>query len=190
MKLKNTYYLMRHGQSTGNVKHIIVSDPKNGVPHYGLSALGKQQARDSIRANKDLDKNTIIYSSDFKRARETAEIVRAHIKAKPIIFSKNLRERYFGKLEKKDYTNFYLKVWECDFSGKPYKGIESVYSIANRFKELLKDLETKYSGKKILLVAHGDIASVGLTVFNNKDPKFHNKLFSMLKTAEIRKANK
>jgi broad specificity phosphatase PhoE len=190
MKLKNTYYFMRHGQSTGNVKHIIVSDPKNGVPHYGLSALGKQQARDSIKANKDLDKNTIIYSSDFKRARETAEIVREHIKAKSIILSKNLRERHFGELEKKDYTGFYLKVWECDFAGKPFKNIESVYSIANRFKELLKDLETKYNDKKILLVAHGDIVSVGLTVFNNKDPKFHNKLYSMLNNAEIRKANK
>ena len=188
MKLKNTYYLMRHGQSTGNVKHIIVSDPKNGVPHYGLTAKGKQQAREYISKNKDLDKETIIYSSDFKRARETAEIVRAHIKAKPIILTKSLRERDFDKLEKKDYTNFYLKVWECDFVGNPFKGIESVYSIANRFKELLEDLEKKYKGKKILLVTHGDIASVGLAVFNNKDPKFHNKLFSVLKNAEIKKA--
>ncbi|HNW05392.1 MAG TPA: histidine phosphatase family protein [archaeon] len=188
--MKNTYFLMRHGQSTGNVKHIIVSDPKNGVPHYGLSAFGKQQALDSIRSNKDLDKHTIIYSSDFKRARETAEIVRDHIKAKPIILTKALRERNFGKFEKKDYTNFYLKVWECDFTGKPFKGIESVYSIANRFRELLDDLEKKHKGKKILLVTHGDVASVGLTVFNNKDPKYHNKIYSSLKTAEIKKVNK
>jgi len=180
---------MRHGHSLGNLKHIIVSNPKNGVPHYGLSALGKKQVIASISKNKDLDKNTIIYSSDFKRARETAEIVRVHIKAKPIVLSKQLRERNFGKLEKKDYTNFYLKVWECDFSGVPYKGIESVYSIANRFKELIKDLETKYKGKKILLVTHGDLASVGLTVFNNKDPKYHNKLYSILENAEIKKAN-
>lgn len=179
---------MRHGHSLGNLKHIIVSDPKKGVPHYGLTAKGKQQARESISKNKDLDKDTIIYSSDFKRAKETAEIVKTYIKAKPIILSKQLRERNFGELEKKDYTNFYLKVWECDFSGKPYKGIESVYSIASRFKELIADLEKKYKGKKILLVTHGDLASVGLAVFNGKDPKYHNKLYSILENAEIKRA--
>jgi len=190
MKLKNTYYLMRHGQSLANLKHIIISCPKNGVPHFGLSAFGKKQVLDSISKNKEFDKNTIIYSSDFKRARETAEIVRTHIKAKPIIFSKNLRERDFKQLEKKDYSNFYLKIWKYDLSGKPYKNIESVYSIANRFKELLLHLEKKYNKKKIILVTHGDIISVGLTVFNNKNPKYHHKLFSMLENAELRKANK
>lgn len=188
MKLKNTYYLMRHGQSTGNVKHIIVSAPENGVPHYGLSALGKKQALESISTNKDLDKNTIIYSSDFKRARETAEIVSKYLNTKKPILRKELRERNFKELEKTNYTNYYLKVWECDLSDKPYKDIESVYSIAERFKELIIDLEKKYKGKKILLVAHGDIVSVGLTVFNNKNPKYHHKLFSMLKNAEIKKA--
>ena len=186
--MNNIYFFMRHGQSTGNVKHIIVSDPKNGVPHYGLSALGKQQARDSISANKDLDKNTIIYSSDFKRARETAEIVRAHIKAKPIILTKSLRERYFGKYDRTADKN-YDKVWELDIKDKPLGDIESVYSVADRATRLVLDLEKKYKGKRIVLAAHGDIVNILLTCFNKKDPKYHHTLFS-LKTAEIRKASK
>jgi len=186
-KLNNTYYVIRHGQSRANIKKLIMSSPKYAVKNYGLSELGKQQARDSIKANKDLDKDTIIYSSDFKRARETAEIVRAHIKAKPITLSKQLRERYFGKYDRTSDKN-YDKVWELDINGKPLGEIESVYSVADRATKLILDLEKKYKGKKIVLAAHGDIVNILLTCFNKKDPKFHHTLFS-LKTAELRKAN-
>lgn len=187
LKLKNTYYVIRHGQSRANIKKLIMSNPKYAVKNYGLSELGKQQALDSIKSNKDLDKNTIIYSSDFKRARETAEIVRAHLKAKPIILTKALRERYFGKYDRTSDKN-YDKVWELDINDKPLGDIESVYSVADRATGLILELEKKYKGKKIVLAAHGDIVNILLTCFKGKDPKYHHQLFS-LKTAELRKAN-
>lgn len=184
--MNNTYFFMRHGQSTANVRKIIVSFPENGIAHFGLSTLGKKQVISSISKNKDLDKDTIIYASDFKRAKETAEIVHNHINAKnPIVFSTNLRERNFNQLEKTNYSSYFFKVWEFDLLGRSFKDIESVYSIADRFKELIIDLDKKYSRKKILLVSHGDVISVGLTVFNKKDPKYHHKLFFMLENAEI-----
>lgn len=186
-KFNNIYYVIRHGQSRANIKKLIMSSPKYAVKNYGLSEVGKQQARDSIKANKDLDKETIIYSSDFKRARETAEIVRAHIKAKPIILTKSLRERYFGKYDRTSDKN-YDKVWQLDIKDKPLGDIESVYSVADRATKLVLDLEKKYKGKKIVLATHGDIVNILLTCFSKKDPKFHHTLFS-LKTAELRKAN-
>jgi hypothetical protein len=42
--LRNRFFVLRHGQSLGNVAKIIVSDPKNGCSDYGLSDIGKEQA--------------------------------------------------------------------------------------------------------------------------------------------------
>ena len=43
LPLKNRYFAMRHGQSEANAAGIIVSDPANGCPRYGLTPLGRQQ---------------------------------------------------------------------------------------------------------------------------------------------------
>ncbi len=188
MKLNNTYFLMRHGQSLANIKHLVISDPKNGVNHFGLSVLGKLQVQDSILKNKDLNKDTIIYSSDFKRARETAEIVSKFLKSKKPNLSKALRERHLGVYEKgKD--NIYHKLWAEDIKGKTLKSCESVNSVVKRVKAFINYIEKKQKGKSILLVAHGDIISIGLSVLNNKDAIYHHKLFSILKNAEIKRAN-
>ena len=42
--LRNRFFVLRHGQSLGNVAKIIVSDAKNGCSDYGLSDIGKEQA--------------------------------------------------------------------------------------------------------------------------------------------------
>ena len=42
--LRNRFFVLRHGQSLGNVAKTIVSDPKNGCSDYGLSDIGKEQA--------------------------------------------------------------------------------------------------------------------------------------------------
>ena len=159
---------MRHGQSLANLKHLVISSPDNGVKHYGLSALGKKQALESISKNKDLDKNTIIYSSDFKRAIETAEIVSSYLKTKKPILRKELRERFLGVYEKgKD--NMYHKLWEEDIKGKTLKSVEPVTSVEKRVEKLIKEIETKYKNKKIIFVTHGDIISIGLSIINNKE---------------------
>ena len=45
MQLTNTYWLLRHGQSTANVADIIVSEMANGTKgEWCLTDLGKQQA--------------------------------------------------------------------------------------------------------------------------------------------------
>jgi len=185
--MNNIYFFMRHGQSKANVKHIIISDPKNGVKHYGLSALGKQQAKDSIKANKDLDKNTIIYSSDFKRARDTAEIVSNYLKSKKPILRKELRERFLGDYEK-GKEDIFDQLWSEDLKGRTLKSVESVVSVAIRINTLIQEIEKKHKGKTILLVAHGDIISIGLSIINKKELRKHHAIFSVLKNGEIKKS--
>ncbi|MBS3054839.1 MAG: histidine phosphatase family protein [Candidatus Aenigmarchaeota archaeon] len=77
VKSRNNYFGQRHGQSEANVLGIIISDPAVGIKNYGLSHLGRDQVYKSAKAARESDllgPKTIIYTSDFLRARETADI--------------------------------------------------------------------------------------------------------------------
>jgi broad specificity phosphatase PhoE len=45
--MQNRYFIVRHGESTANVRGVIVSDPVQGAhPDNGLSPKGMQQSRE------------------------------------------------------------------------------------------------------------------------------------------------
>ena len=61
-----------------------------------------------------LSDKLVVVSSDFKRARETAEIMHQHFIVKaPLRLEHGLRERDFGELNMTDSSN-YQKVWSQD----------------------------------------------------------------------------
>lgn len=185
-KLKNNYYVMRHGQSKANVAEIIVSHPEHGTHEdYALSELGRKQAKKSAE-NCDLSDKTIIYTSDFSRARETAEIMREVLAAPEIHTSENLRERHFGEWEKTESSN-YANLWEHDKTSADYRenSVESVNSVLERATRLVLNLEKRYKDKDILLVSHGDTLQILQTGFEKVDPGGHRSL-RPLETAEIR----
>ena len=64
-------YLARHGQSTANEKKILNSDPKVKVR---LTTLGVGQSQELAEKLKDVAFEAI-YTSEFPRVKETAEIV-------------------------------------------------------------------------------------------------------------------
>jgi broad specificity phosphatase PhoE len=177
---------MRHGQSKANIQNIIISHPQNGVHQdYALSDLGREQALESAKKSI-LTKNTIIYASDFSRARETAEIVRKELGAPKIHITEALRERHFGDWEKLDSANYH-KVWEFDKIDADHNlhNVESVRSVLDRATALIATLERQYSGQDILLVSHGDTLQILQTGFQKLDPTGHRSL-THLETAEIR----
>ena len=120
-RLANRYRVMRHGQSKANEAGVIVaaieSDRRGD---YGLSEAGLRQARAAADAC-GLPADTVICSSDFARARQTAEIVRARIDAAEVTVAEALRERSFGDLEG-DTVASYAKVWEADEAGQARPG--------------------------------------------------------------------
>ena len=71
--MHNRYFLMRHGESEANVADLIISYPETGCKRYGLSKQGRQQVRLSA-LESGLGSDTLIISSDFLRARETATL--------------------------------------------------------------------------------------------------------------------
>ena len=188
-KFKNRYFIIRHGESEANVAGILLSHPKDGTVSFGLSLKGKKQVKSSVSKSKReklLDSDAIIYSSDFLRARETAEIAKKLLGIKNINFHKKLRERYFGKLDKTALSNI-TEAWEHDEKNPnhKHKGVENPNKILKRTLAVISELEKKYKDKKILLVSHGDVLQILHTYFSKK-PVSHHRKIPHLETAEIR----
>jgi len=105
---------MRHGHSLANQQSIIVSQPENGLDGFGLSNRGRLQIRESLQQFSVSSANVIIVSSDFYRARESAEIAAQSLDAiEAINFDPRLRERNFGELELTADSG-YADVWEAN----------------------------------------------------------------------------
>jgi broad specificity phosphatase PhoE len=154
--MKNRYFLMRHGESEANRQRRIISDPTIGCKLYGLTPNGREQAKESA-AKSGLSKSTIVVSSDFTRARETAKIVQDTLRCGEVILRPGLRERFFGKLEGCSSED-YAKVWahdDKDSLNTPF-GAESPRYLVHRLIRVVDDLETQYQGLFVLLVSHGD----------------------------------
>ena len=188
--LKNTYFVARHGKSLANEQEIILSDPAHGTTDFGLTEEGKEQARLSAEAAKKqgvLDSSALIISSDFTRARETAEIIAGILGVSEVALSPKLRERYFGNWERTHNSN-YQKVWDKDQhdSSHTEESVESVDDVLGRTTELILEIEQKYQGKNIVLVSHGDALQILQTAFEGAHPSQHRSL-THLNTAEIRK---
>ena len=170
-RLTNTFSIMRHGQSKANVAGIIVSCIENDQRgDYGLSELGRAQALEAAQAC-GLSRDTVIFSSDFSRARQTAEIVRAHLDAPEVKLATPLRERCFGDWEG-SATDNYARVWAADETDTDQagSGVEPVAAVLDRTTALIVDLERRYSGRHILLVSHGDTLQILQAAFLRLSP--------------------
>lgn len=177
---------MRHGQSKANVQRIIISHPENGLsPGYGLTDLGKQQAEHAAKKSA-LTKDTVIYCSDFSRAKETAEIVERIIGAKLVHITQSLRERHFGEWEASDHGNYH-NVWQQDAAdaSHSHNQVESVEAMLERTTRFILSLEEKHQNQKILLVSHGDTLQILETAFRDIEGGRHRELVPM-QNAEIR----
>jgi len=186
-RLSNSYFVRRHGQSLANLQQLIVSHPKNGVDDYGLSEQGVMQVRESVKSCSQLDSNLLIVSSDFRRARETAEIAQESIgTTSPVQFDLRLRERNFGEWELTPDSAYPL-VWARDEANPDNddKSVESPNQVMQRVTALVCDYEQKFSAATMLLISHGDALQILLTAFSKQDASEHRRQ-QHLETAEIR----
>lgn len=177
---------MRHGESKANVQGVIVSHPSSGLlPKFALTETGRWQVR-TAAVQASLDANTIIYSSDFSRARETAKIVQVSLGAADVTYSELLRERYFGVWDNTSHEN-YAKIWQCDLQSATSheNNVEPVASVLARVTRLINEIEQIYQSKDILLVSHGDTLQILQAAFQEIDPRYHRSLPHLV-TAEIR----
>lgn len=150
---RNNYFILRHGEADSNAQGIVSAQPDN--PHH-LTEKGKAQVQNAARelASKKID---FIFSSDFVRTRETAELVAdaLGIKRDSIIYDKRIREINTGDFNLKpieEYRNYFSSQFE-KFHKKPPGG-ETVHDVKVRTGEFLYDIDKKYKDKNILIISH------------------------------------
>ncbi len=181
---------MRHGLSEANIEGLIISDPEVGTKKYGLTPQGRGVVRQAL-SSRELDSQTIIYSSDFLRTQETAWEASRLLESNAPILTEALRERFFGDFDGGPDTH-YAEIWEKDESlhnDNTWKNVESPQSVRQRTEALIHQLEKDYQGEKILLISHGDALQILQTFFEDVEPWTHRSL-DHLHTGEIRKMTK
>ena len=153
-----TIYLVRHGETEWNVKHIT-----QGQSNSSLTENGIEQAEETAEKLKDVEFN-VIFSSDLSRAHKTAEIVKLN---REIIIqtSKLLRERSYGSFETKHADEFRntlkdkLKERES-LSDSEYSSfrlatdVETDDELMTRFIRQLREIAVAYPNKNVLVVTH------------------------------------
>jgi len=182
---RNSYLIMRHGQSEANVAGVVVSDPKIGCERFGLTKWGGEQVIASALEYTG-EAFTQIICSDFLRTQQTAKLTAEMLNLPSPQQEEGLRERFFGRWDGEP-DKHYQDVWDRDkLNGQPVNDrVEGVDDVLQRGLKVLKKLEQKYQNQVILLVSHGDMLQILRTVFVGKTPQQHRSLCHH-ETAEIR----
>jgi broad specificity phosphatase PhoE len=156
MKLRNKYYIMRHGQAISNVRAVCSCWPEKFK--NPLTILGEEIVRESaekLKAKLDLSGQTIdlIFSSDLLRTKQTSEITGKIFEVKPK-FDKRLREINFGIFNNGSLERMWkhFKTEEERIRQKPPKG-ESYVDILYRMESFLKETNKKYKDRNILIIS-------------------------------------
>ena len=158
MKNRTKLIIIRHGQSLGNATRTFL-----GHTDLDLSEHGYKQAEVTADFLKN-EKIDLIYSSDLKRAYNTA-VPHAKLRNMNIISSTNLRELYVGEWEGMRIEDIIAKwgreVYENDWFGNfgtfCFPSGESIKEGGERFyKEVLR-IASENQGKTILLTAHAAV---------------------------------
>jgi probable phosphoglycerate mutase len=186
VQMNNQYFAFRHGESRANVEGIVISDPAVGTTRYGLTAEGRRQVLAGIEAAEGFDSETLIVSSDFKRAAQTAEMIRETLDVETVQFDARLRERFFGNYEGAPHAS-YSEAWKNDAlaSSQERSGVENADAVRRRMWAVIESLEAEYAGRKIILVSHGDPLLILQSAFEGIAAADHRSL-PYFNTAELR----
>ncbi len=183
--LRNRYFAVRHGESEANVLGVAVGDPQRGVQGFGLTELGRRQAVEAAGTFMDMYSpaldDTEIIASDFRRTRETAELLAERLgNAIPIRFSEGLRERFFGELEGKQHTTMAtLLVREGMQALISDYGCEAAESVQDRVVGVIHKVEQEKSHKNVILVSHADPIQSLMAAFAGLNVSEHERIMPL-----------
>ncbi len=158
-KTKNTYFLLRHGETEYQKEKKGWIYPRDGMRNVSLSKEGKEQVQRTAEKMREEEVEVdVIYSSDFLRAKETSEIVRASLSPEKVFFDERLRDVDLGVYHERRKEDFYkdFPLEEGAFERRPPEG-ENYRDAMERVIDLVLEIEKKRKGERILLVSHKDI---------------------------------
>ncbi len=170
----NTYYIIRHGKTIWNTQRRTQGQKNSELTEQGIEHA--KQFSQKI-AHMHIDE---VYSSDLKRAYETAKIIRP---SSQIYLVKDFREINFGLWEgltieeiQVDYPELYLN-WQTSPETVTFINGERIIDAFDRVQKAFWDIDSKHNGKHIIIVAHAMVIKL-LLVGLLEAPI--NKIFSIL----------
>jgi probable phosphoglycerate mutase len=167
---------------------LIVSQPEHGCHDYALTDHGQQQILHALQQPLPLDAERVtIYSSDFARTKESADLTAETLGVPGVEYTPLLRERDFGELELQA-DSAYRDIWQLDAIDADHhqRQVESVNQVLERLTRLIRSLEQLHSGRDIVLVSHGDPLQILQTAFMRADARKHRVIVPPLQNAEVR----
>jgi len=150
-----TLYLVRHGQTDWNVSKTI-----QGQTNIPLNEKGEAQAKE-LRESLEHIHFDAVFSSDLLRAKRTADILNLE-RQLAIETTSALRERSFGRYEGKSMNEDFNKLHELleEYKSHPHiveSQVETSELLVGRALTFIREVSIAYSGKTVLVVAHGDL---------------------------------
>lgn len=149
---------IQHTQSVHHTNGMIGS-----WTDWDLTNLGKEQANNiGIKLKEELSKDSVyvMYSSDLKRAKQTAEIVAKHLNLEPVI-NEALRERNLGSAVGKSvqWLRENQTAWEKTIDDRCVPDAESRRETWKRLEPFYNDIMGS-EDENIIIVSHGDTLSI------------------------------
>lgn len=164
--------LIRHGQTNCNAKKRY-----SGFTDVSLNSTGRQQAA-KLKSKIPQDSIHRVYSSDRKRARQTARIIFGKRRVEII---PELREMHFGVFEgltykeiMTHYPDMYQKWLADPFSLAIPKG-DDLRDFQKRVVRAFKKIAAGNHNKTVAIVSHGGAISVFLN-YIRKSRDFWNQI--------------
>ncbi len=159
-----TVYLVRHGST----EDLEAGRTQGQRRDSGLSPFGRQQVS-ALPTYLDERTFDVVYCSDLRRARETAEVL-ASGRAEHVLIDQRLRELDFGDWEGLTLAEI-AERWPGE-DLRPYTvphrvaayGGESIRALRARAGSFLKDIREEYSEEEVMVVAHAQLLSALLCV--------------------------
>lgn len=140
---------VRHGETEGNVQKITQSHAPGKLTSKGIAQAIKLSL---LLQDERFD---IAYSSDLKRASDTALIImEKHVNVE-LVYTPSLRERSLGLLDGKPYDSMPSELYNAsDIDRRAPEG-ESWRDVKGRLVSLLNEMYVKHPAAHVLIVSHG-----------------------------------
>ena len=173
-----TIITIQHTQSVHHTNGMVGS-----WTDWDLSDEGREQAKriGEKMAEEFQGWKFVMYSSDLKRAQQTAEIVGTHIGVKPVLV-RELRERNLGKCVGKSvqWLKENIECQEKTVDDRMFSDAESRRDEWNRLLPFFRKIMASEE-ENIIIVSHGDLLSVFNAMFLGLDVESlnHAELFGL-----------
>ncbi|MFN8510474.1 MAG: histidine phosphatase family protein [Deinococcaceae bacterium] len=157
------FWVVRHAETVWNAMGKV-----QGHADIALSSRGLQQSERLAERLRGLSFDAV-YASDLERAQKTADLITSDL-SPPRVLEPRLREINVGHLSglsHREVPERFPQYWQ-ELSEDPWgtrrPGGESMSDLYVRVRDALLDIHCKYPGGRVLVVTHGGVVRVAVSL--------------------------